>query len=100
MGASILAVAAVGCGGGSGDGTAGDGVENESIGPATTAADASSSAGSCASPAEGCPCAKEGATVDCQGPHVRTGNYTSCAPGERLCSNGAWGACVGKSVVQ
>lgn len=98
--ASILAFAAVGCSGGAGDGGVSDGVENGSSAPRVAAGAASSGADTCSSPAEGCPCAQEGATVACQGPHIRTGNYTSCAPGERMCSNGTWGACVGKSVVQ
>jgi hypothetical protein len=101
MGLSISALAAVGCGGGPGAGSTQDGVSNGRFTPASSwAAGANVPDDSCASPSTGCPCAQEGAIVDCQGPHIRTGNYTSCAPGERMCSNGTWGACVGKSVVQ
>jgi hypothetical protein len=100
IGSSILALAAVGCGAGAGAGTVADGVQNESIARATSAAAASSGADACSSPAAGCPCTQEGATVECEGPHIRTGNYTSCAPGEQMCTNGTWGACVGKTVVQ
>jgi hypothetical protein len=52
---------------------------------------------SCRVAAEGCPCTDEGDSVACPGATIRTGNYTSCSPGTRTCSDGAWGACVGKT---
>jgi hypothetical protein len=101
MGLSISALAAVGCGGGSGAGSTADGLSSGGTMPWAAAATSSDGVGdACGSPSTGCPCAQEGAIVDCQGPHIRTGNYISCAPGERMCSNGTWGACVGKTVVQ
>jgi hypothetical protein len=75
-------------------------VSNAAFEPSAAVSSSAGADDSCASPSTGCPCAQEGAIVDCQGPHIRTGNYTSCAPGERMCSNGTWGACVGKTVVQ
>lgn len=102
IGSSILATSAMACGGASGPGSTQDGVENDSLIPSASAPATGSAAASdaCSSPSEGCPCAQQGATVECQGAHIRTGNYTSCQPGERMCSNGTWGACLGKTVVQ
>ncbi len=52
----------------------------------------------CSLAEEGCPCDKEGDTTACAGPKIRTGNYTSCAPGTRACVAGLWGACLGKAI--
>jgi hypothetical protein len=54
----------------------------------------------CGTPTEGCPCSEEGATVSCSGPKIRTGNYTTCTPGTRVCYGGAWSACVSKTLYQ
>jgi hypothetical protein len=54
----------------------------------------------CATPNEGCPCDGEGMEVTCKGPEVTTGNYTTCTPGVRFCTDGSWGACVGKTLYE
>src|SRR5215472_4565794 len=51
----------------------------------------------CTVPAEGCPCANQGASVDCRTAPVQIGNYVSCEPGKRTCTDGKWGACVGRT---
>jgi hypothetical protein len=98
--ASLCAAA---CGGG--PGSLGDGIGDE--GPVSSSASSSSQGsngsgqlGACETPEQGCACATAGETADCLGPKVRTGDYTSCAPGERVCSGGVWGACSGKTVIQ
>ncbi len=104
----VLSAWAVGCGGAPDSGSVPDGAgsgaatpSHASSAPATGAASTSAAAiDACASPSEGCSCDHEGATAACQGPKIRTGNYTSCQPGERLCSHGTWGACMGKTAVQ
>ena len=50
----------------------------------------------CAVTAEGCPCPHDGETIACPGPKIHSGSYTSCAPGHRKCSEGAWGPCIGR----
>jgi hypothetical protein len=52
----------------------------------------------CAVAAEGCPCDKDGETLDCPGSRIQTGNYVTCAPGKRTCVGGKWGPCVEKTV--
>ncbi|MBV9945733.1 MAG: hypothetical protein JOZ69_02675 [Myxococcales bacterium] len=106
--ALCVALWSAGCGGGTGSGTLQDSVdptvtENAPAGsapgaPPTGGATPTRTAGPCAAPAEGCRCDREGARASCSGPKVHTGNYTSCAPGERVCHGGAWGACAAKSV--
>lgn len=54
----------------------------------------------CQSPAAGCPCPSDGTSIDCLGPKVQTGNYTTCTPGLRFCTGGTWGACMGKTSYQ
>ena len=97
----------VGCSGGSGSESLSDG-----LGPTSAMPGASPSTGTdggsapellhaaCTTPAEGCPCAHAGAVTACPGPKIRTGDFTSCAPGERVCSNGVWGECLTNTVVQ
>jgi hypothetical protein len=57
-------------------------------------------ASACSTPSENCPCDDDGLTVQCTGPKVHVGDYTSCIPGVRVCMSGSWGACVGRSVYQ
>jgi hypothetical protein len=57
-----------------------------------------SGSATCHSPATGCPCAPEGATMPCKTPPIRVGDYTSCEPGVRRCLSGMWGQCVGKNI--
>jgi hypothetical protein len=54
----------------------------------------------CTAAAQGCPCPHDGETVQCYGPTIHSGNYTSCAPGRRACAGGVWGPCVGKKLYQ
>ncbi len=65
-----------------------------------TAASAAPAAAACATPSENCPCADDGLTVQCTGPKIQVGNYTSCLPGVRVCMSGTWSACVGRAVYQ
>jgi hypothetical protein len=94
----VLSAWALGCSGADGSSVP-DGAGKMVTAPSSGGATATASE-ACASPAEGCACDHESATAECQGPKIRTGNYTSCQPGERLCSNGTWGACMGKTAVQ
>lgn len=55
------------------------------------------SAARCAAAAQGCQCIS-GQIVECVGPKIQSGNYTSCPPGRRACTDGVWGPCVGKTV--
>jgi hypothetical protein len=75
--------------------TAQDGI-GSTQGHSTTAAPGPA----CTSPAAGCACTAEGTSIACLGPKIQTGNYTTCTPGVRFCSGGAWGACVGKALYQ
>jgi hypothetical protein len=54
----------------------------------------------CSAPSENCPCDVEGLTVQCNGPKIHQGNYTSCLPGVRVCMGKAWGACVTRTLYQ
>jgi hypothetical protein len=108
LGALLSAAAGTACAGGPESPTFNDGVgtvmQNASIAPdagrATTGANPSdlSAPPSTACTDEGCACAQEGDTVACAGPKIQSGDYTTCAPGKRMCENGAWGACVGKTL--
>lgn len=104
----VLLGPAIGCGG-AGPSDTGDGVGTISLRSAVSSSSSSrSSAAStatappppCSSPTDGCPCAKDGATVSCPGPKIRTGSYTTCQDGERECRGGSWSACVTVAVVQ
>jgi hypothetical protein len=68
-----------------------------STGASPTAAPA---AAACSTPSENCPCTDDGLTVQCTGPKIQVGNYTSCLPGVRVCMSGTWSACVGRTVYQ
>jgi hypothetical protein len=61
---------------------------------------ATPAAAACATPSENCPCTDDGLTVECTGPKIKVGNYTSCLPGVRVCMSGTWSACVGRTVYQ
>jgi hypothetical protein len=78
---------------------AGDGGSASAQTAANSGAPSAGSTGVCATPAEGCPCGAQGAQINCPGPKVHTGDYTSCADGVRTCSGGQWGACITASVV-
>ena len=95
----VLAAGGVACGGApepteSGGGTAGT-VADES---ASVNVVAEAITADCSVPTEGCACADEGATVNCQGARVQIGNYVSCEPGKRTCTDGKWGPCVGRTL--
>lgn len=97
----------VGCSGGSGSESLSDGLGSTNGAPSaspSTRTEGESPAepmqAACATPAEGCPCAHANAVTACPGPKIRTGDFTSCAPGERVCSNGVWGECLTTTVVQ
>jgi hypothetical protein len=75
--------------------------------PSTEAAAADSQAapatgpstGACTVPDTGCACDMPGEVIDCAGPKLHIGSYTSCAPGRRVCgSDGVWGPCIGKTM--
>jgi hypothetical protein len=72
--------------------------EGNSVGESLGDAMAPDPTAACSVIAEGCPCDREGETVQCQTTKIRTGNYTSCAPGKRVCQGGTWGSCIGKTV--
>ena len=99
-----LATAATGtaaCSSGSPNpGEIGDETSAVSAAPATTAAGSTAAAAACAAPSENCPCADDGLTVQCTGPKIQVGDYTSCLPGVRVCMSGTWSACVGRAVYQ
>jgi hypothetical protein len=106
LGAVLSATAGTACAGAAGSPTFNDGVGTLTQN-ASSAADAGSAPTSTSQPAteqstactdEGCACDQEGATVQCAAPKVQSGDYTTCAPGKRMCENGAWGACVGKTL--
>jgi hypothetical protein len=110
LGALLSAAAGTACAGSPESPTFGDGVgtvmQNASTSTAPDAGSAPTSAApsdpaaepSAACTDQGCACDQEGATVACAGPKIQSGDYTTCAPGKRMCANGAWGACVGKTL--
>lgn len=51
--------------------------------------------GSCATPATGCACGTEGASVACGDVISKTSESVTCNVGTRTCSGGHWGACSG-----
>lgn len=108
LGALLSATAGTACAGATGSPTFNDGVGTV-MQNASTAADTGSAPTSNTPPVadteqsaactdEGCACDQAGATTQCAGPKIHTGDYTSCAPGNRTCTNGAWGACVVKTL--
>jgi len=54
--------------------------------------------GTCATPQEGCPCTTEGATTACGTIVRKSGSYVTCSQGERTCTSGKWGTCVGDQI--
>ncbi len=52
----------------------------------------------CATPNEGCACDTENEAVDCGQVDRRSGDYVTCSMGERTCTAGKWGACLGDRV--
>jgi hypothetical protein len=71
-----------------------DQLPNEDGGPTLGAPPAG-----CAVPSTGCACNQEGATSPCGQVHQRQGNYVFCDMGQLTCSGGAWGACLGDTLV-
>jgi regulation of enolase protein 1 (concanavalin A-like superfamily) len=64
----------------------------------STRPDGGGAAGSCVTPASGCPCSTEGATADCGQVTRVSGNYVTCSEGQTTCTNGSWGACIGDRI--
>ncbi len=60
--------------------------------------DGSHESASCQTPAQGCPCAKDAAVIDCGKVIRKSGNYVTCSIGTRRCEHGAWGACIGDTL--
>jgi len=54
-------------------------------------------AAACAVPEQGCLCLA-GQIVECVGPKIQSGDYASCPPGRRVCTDGVWGPCLAKTV--
>lgn len=48
----------------------------------------------CAVVEAGCPCTKEGQTIECGEVAAVVGNTISCTVGERVCKDGTWGECM------
>jgi hypothetical protein len=68
---------------------------NEDGGPPTTGVALSG----CTTPSAGCACNQEGMSVACGQVRQRQGDYVFCDMGQRKCSGGVWGACVGDTLV-
>jgi hypothetical protein len=100
--AALLAAFGAACGGAPDSISLEDGVssvsEGNAVGDPMGDAMAPEKTAACAVVAEGCPCDQEGETVQCQTAKVRTGDYTTCAPGKRACKDGTWGPCLGKTL--
>src|SRR5262245_24172684 len=54
-------------------------------------------AAACRGTDTGCPCADEGASLECGTLSERRGDYAICAMGSRTCSDGVWSECVARS---
>lgn len=54
----------------------------------------------CSEPDTGCPCAEEGAQVDCGTVSEHRGDYVICRPGARTCSAGVWGECTASTAIE
>ncbi len=52
----------------------------------------------CGTPQEDCSCGNEGELIDCGHVVRRSGDYTACSMGTRLCVDGKWGACEGDKI--
>lgn len=53
----------------------------------------------CDTPNSGCPCETPGQVIPCGRLERRSGDYVTCAMGERACSDGMWTTCVGDTIV-
>jgi hypothetical protein len=95
---AIMALLNGGCGGGPDSMALNDGIGAVSEKASTTDAMTPEASAPCEEVTEGCPCERDGETVQCAGPTIHTGNYTSCEPGKRTCLQGTWGPCAGKTV--
>jgi hypothetical protein len=54
----------------------------------------------CQTPSAGCPCSDEGATVKCGETVSRKGDTVECREGQRTCTGGQWGECIGGSTTK
>jgi hypothetical protein len=52
----------------------------------------------CATPQEGCACDTELEVIDCGSVVRRSGDYTACSMGTRVCQDGRWGGCEGDKI--
>ncbi len=52
----------------------------------------------CSTPHDGCPCSTDGAQVACGTVVRQSGSYVTCSEGQRTCTAGKWGTCVGDQV--
>jgi PA14 domain len=52
----------------------------------------------CETPNTGCSCDTPDEVIDCGQVERISGNYVSCTMGQRTCTAGAWGACVGDRI--
>ncbi len=52
----------------------------------------------CETPNDGCPCETPGEAVDCGRVERTSGSYVSCSMGQRTCTDGKWGTCIGDRV--
>ena len=52
----------------------------------------------CETPNQGCDCKTQGEVVDCGRVERVSGQYISCAMGQRSCDQGQWGACIGDRI--
>jgi hypothetical protein len=61
--------------------------------------DATTGAGGCYPGREGCECSPAGATTDCGRVVQSYGSYVTCSEGTSTCTQGAWSACLGNTLV-
>ncbi|MFO0665944.1 MAG: dickkopf-related protein [Polyangiaceae bacterium] len=66
---------------------------------ASTSGNVSPQPGYCDTRNQGCPCADEGAVVDCGKVVKQMGDYLTCSLGTMACKGGRWGTCEGDQVV-
>jgi hypothetical protein len=97
---ALSAGLATACGGAPDSHSLQDGVTNTVSQKSATGEPTAPAPGSaCAVADEGCPCENEGAAMDCKGPKIHIGDYTSCLPGKRFCVDGQWSECFAKTLV-
>lgn len=65
----------------------------------TAGGDGTGFVGTCNAPQSGCPCADDGASVECGTVHQDLGSYVQCSMGTRTCAGGKWGECQGSLIV-